>query len=120
RATSGVDSSSATTISTGRPLIPPLLLMRSTAICKPTSAVFPPSAAAPDRGWSEPILYGAAAPNAARHGAGTSINAPIAPPPQPTKVRRVTLPLYQKSSAHFSSFHFSDIAILPLELVRND
>ena len=36
------------------------------------------------------------------------------------KVRRVTLPLYQKSSAHFSSFHFSDIAILPLELVRND
>src|SRR5690242_4898745 len=104
--------------STGRPLMPPFLLMRSTAICRPTTAVLPPSAPAPDKGCSDPSLYGVAAPNAARHGAGTSIAAPIAPPPQPTKVRRVTLPLHQKSVAHASSFHFSDIAILPLELVR--
>jgi len=42
-------------------------------------------------------------------GAGTSIIAPIAPPPQPTTRRRVTLPRYQMSCAHSSSFHFSVI-----------
>ncbi len=36
--------------------MPPDLLIRSTAIWLPTSAVLPPAAAAPDRGWSEPIL----------------------------------------------------------------
>ena len=41
------------------------------------------------------------------------IMAPIAPPPQPTRRRRVTLPLYQKSCAHSSSFHFSVIASPP-------
>src|SRR5271169_6893268 len=97
------------TSSTGRPLTPPLLLMRSTAICRPTTAVLPPAAPAPDSGCSEPTLNALAAPKAARHGAGTSIMAPIAPPPQPTRVRRVTLPRYQMSSAHFSSCHFSVI-----------
>ena len=53
---------------------------------------------------------------AARHGAGTSIMAPIAPPPQPTRVRRVTLPRYQMSSAHFSSCHFSVIESPPTEV----
>ena len=42
--------------STGRPLMPPDLLMRSTAICTPTSAVLPPAAAAPESGCSVPIL----------------------------------------------------------------
>ena len=37
RPTSGLDSSSTTTSSTGRPLMPPVLLMRSTAICSPTT-----------------------------------------------------------------------------------
>src|SRR5471030_1957618 len=93
-----------------RPLTPPALLMRSIAIWRPTTAVLPPSAAAPESGCNEPILYGAAAPKAAPHGAGTSIAAPSAPPPQPTNVRRVTLPLYQKSCAQSCSFHFSVIA----------
>src|SRR5215831_12090002 len=84
--------------------------MRSIAISRPTTAVLPPAAPAPDSGCSEPIRYGVAAPNAARHGAGTSIMAPMAPPPQPTRVRRVTLPLYQTSLAHSSFFHFSVIA----------
>src|ERR1044071_1013471 len=52
--------------STGRPLTPPDLLIRSTAICTPTSAVFPPAAATPDSGCSVPILYGFSAPKAAR------------------------------------------------------
>ena len=58
---------------------------------------------------------GYAVEEAARHGAGTSTMAPIAPPPQPTSVRRVTLPLYQNSSsfAQGSSFHFSVIATPP-------
>src|SRR6478752_2748798 len=117
RPTSGLDSSSATISSIGRPLTPPMPLMRSTAICTPTSAVLPPAAPAPDSGLIAPTLYGFAWPNAARHGAGTSINAPIAPPPQPTTRRRVTLPLYQKSCAQTSSFHFSVIAhVLPLDL----
>src|SRR5215469_11771808 len=109
RATAGELSSSTTVSSTGRPLMPPELLMRSIAICRPITAVLPPAAPGPDSGCSEPILYGLAAPNAARHGAGTSIRAPIAPPPQPTSRRRVSLPRYQISSAHFSSFHFSVI-----------
>src|SRR5689334_16143857 len=95
--------------------MPPFLLMRSTAICKPTSAVLPPSAPAPERGCSEPILYGLAWPNAACHGAGTSMVAPRAAAltPHPTTVRRVLLPLYQKSFAHSSSFHFSVITSPP-------
>src|ERR1051326_1244566 len=114
RATAGELASSTMTSSTGRPLTPPFLLMRSTAICRPTTAVLPPSAAAPESGCSEPILKGFSAPNAARHGAGMSIMAPIAPVPQPTKRRRVALPRYQMSSAHFSSFHFSVMASLSL------
>src|SRR5580658_4732060 len=113
RATAGELSSSAITSSIGRPLMPPEALMRSAAICRPTTAVLPPAAPGPDSGCSEPILYGLAAPKAARHGAGTSIIAPIAPPPQPTRVRRVTLPRYQMSSAHFSSCHFSVIGSPP-------
>src|SRR5580704_15942053 len=113
RATAGELSSSEMTSSIGRPLMPPEALMRSAAICRPTTAVLPPAAPAPDSGCSEPILNGLAAPNAARHGAGTSIMAPIAPPPQPTRVRRVTLPRYQMSSAHFSSCHFSAIESPP-------
>ncbi len=115
RATAGELSSSAMTSDTGRPLMPPFLLMRSAPICRPTSAVLPPAAPAPDNGCSEPILYGLAAPNAARHGAGTSIMAPSAPPPQPTKRRRLTLPSYQNSSscAQLSPFHFSVIELLP-------
>src|SRR5271169_7123671 len=105
------------TSSTGRPLTPPLLLMRSTAICRPTTAVLPPAAPAPESGCSEPILNGLSAPKAARHGAGTSIMAPIAPPPQPTRLRRVSLPRYQKSCAHGASLHFSAIEILPLDSV---
>src|ERR1700744_5600812 len=45
--------------------------------------------------------------------------APIAPPPQPPNLRRDSLPAYQMSSAHFSSFHFSVIGALPLELVTH-
>jgi len=75
----------------------------------------PPAAPAPDSGCSEPILYGLAAPNAARQGSGTSIMAPIAPAPQPTNRRRVSLPRYQMFSAHLSCFHFSVIRMfLPL------
>src|SRR5947209_19567216 len=84
--------------SIGRPLMPPDLLIRSTAICVPTSAVLPPAAAAPESGCSAPILYGLAWPNASRHGAGTSIVAPSAPAPYPIRRRRVTLPRYQNSS----------------------
>ena len=91
-------------------MTPPDALTRSIAIIRPTTAVLPPSAAAPESGCNDPILYGAAAPKAARHGAGTSIIAPIAPPPQPTSVRRVTLPRYQMSCAQASSFHFSVIS----------
>src|SRR5262249_6309276 len=107
RATAGELSSSTTINSTGRPLMPPELLMRSIAICNPTITVLRRAAPAPDSGCSEPIRNGLAAPNAARHASGTSIMAPIAPPPQPTRVRRVSLPRYQMSSAHFSDFHFS-------------
>src|SRR2546429_3315549 len=87
--------------SIGRPLMPPDLLMRSTAICVPTSAVLPPAAAAPESGCSEPILYGLAWPKAACHGAGTSMVAPSAPAAAevyPIRRRRVTLPRYQNSS----------------------
>src|SRR6266487_2516303 len=85
----------------GRPLRPPDLLMRSTAICTPTSAVLPPAAPAPESGCSEPILYGLAWPKAACHGAGTSMVAPSAPAAAevyPIRRRRVTLPRYQNSS----------------------
>src|SRR5919201_6093655 len=87
--------------SIGRPLTPPDLLMRSTAICVPTNAVLPPAAAAPDSGCSVPTLYGLAWPKAACHGAGTSLVAPSAPAAAevyPIRRRRVTLPRYQNSS----------------------
>src|SRR5437773_1520471 len=96
----------------GRPLSPPDLLMRSTAIWVPTSAVLPPAAAVPESGWSTPTLYGLACPNAARHGAGTSIVAPTAPAaavPSPRNVRRVVLPLHHMSFAQGSSCHRSVI-----------
>src|SRR6188508_692698 len=60
----------------GRPLRPPALLMRSTAIWLPTRAVLPPAAAAPESGCSVPILYGLAWPKADRQGAGTTRLAP--------------------------------------------
>src|SRR5436190_23482332 len=96
--------------SIGRPLIPPDLLMRSTAICVPTSAVLPPAAAAPASGCSVPILYGLAWPKAARHGAGTSMAAPSAPAPYPISRRRVTLPRYQNSSPQSGAVLLSVIA----------
>src|SRR6266852_313847 len=112
RPTSGFDSSSAMTISTGRPLMPPDLLMRSTAICRPTSAVLPPAAPAPDSGCKVPTLYGLAWPKAARHGAGTSMVAPSAPAaaPYPITRRRVVFPLYQDSSTQSSILSLSVMA----------
>src|SRR3990172_9319040 len=97
--------------STGRPLRPPDLLIRSTAICTPTSAVLPPAAAVPLSGCSVPSLNGLAWPKASLHHAGTATVAPNAPAaaPNPRNRRRVVLPLYQKSSAwaYFSPVHFS-------------
>src|SRR5882724_13274720 len=98
--------------SMGRPLMPPDLLMRSTAIWVPTSAVLPPAAAAPESGCSVPILYGLAWPKAACHGAGTSMLAPSAPAaaePYPINRRRVTLPRYQNSSFQSCDFVLSVI-----------
>ena len=105
-----------------RPLMPPLLLMRSTAICTPTSAVLPPDAAVPDRGWRVPILKGLACPKAARHGAGTSIvapSAPAAPADSPRKRRRVVLPLHHMSRAQASSCHRSAIVASSSSRVRS-
>src|ERR1700730_10768773 len=114
--------------SIGRPLMPPDLLMRSTAICVPTSAVLPPAAAAPESGCSVPTLYGLARPKAACpgartcaawpgqrgpcHGAGPSMLAPSAPAaaePYPINRRRVTLPRYQNASLQFCVFASSVI-----------
>src|SRR3989442_14680564 len=81
----------------GRPLTPPDLLIRSTAICVPTSAVLPPAAPVPESGWRTPTLYGLACPNASRHGAGTSTGAPRAPAvadASATDLPRVVLPLH--------------------------
>src|SRR5262245_59497649 len=94
----------------GRPLMPPDLLILSTAIWTPTRAVFPPAAAVPDSGWSLPSLRGLAWPNAARHGAGTRMVAPRAPAaetPSATKRRRVVLPLHHLSCAQGSRVHSS-------------
>src|SRR5229473_6464650 len=98
--------------SIGRPLMPPDLLMRSTAIWVPTSAVLPPAAAAPESGCRVPTLYGLAWPNAACHGAGTNMVAPSAPAaaPYPISRRRVILPLYQNSSAQSGAVLLSVIA----------
>src|SRR5215510_9759525 len=100
--------------SMGRPLIPPVLLMWSTAIWVPTRAVLPPAAAVPDRGCMVPILYALAWPNALRHHAGTATVAPRAPAaaaPKPRKRRRLVFPLYQNCSAlaHCSSCQRSAI-----------
>src|SRR5215510_9286043 len=100
----------------GRPLTPPDLLMRSTAIWVPTRAVLPPAAPAPESGCSAPILYGLAWPKAACHGAGTSIVAPRAPAlaaPYPINRRRVTLPRYQNSSLQSCRLLSSAILALP-------
>src|SRR5262245_33249942 len=99
----------------GRPLTPPEWLMRSTAICVPTSAVLPPAAPVPESGWSTPTLYGLAWPNASRHGAGTSIVAPRAPAVADVSarnLRRVVLPLHHMSFAQGSSCHRSAIGFL--------
>src|SRR5229473_1487726 len=108
--------------STGRPLMPPDLLMRSMAIWVPTRAVLPPAAAAPESGCSVPILYGLPWPKAARHGVGTSIVAPSAPALaalHPTSRRRVTLPLYQNSSSRSCASSLSSIAF-PLWTAQTD
>src|SRR5947209_14803028 len=100
----------------GRPLTPPDLLIRSTAISVPTSAVFPPAAPAPDSGWRTPTLYGLACPNASRHGAGTSTVAPRAPAAVDESVRnlrRVVLPLHHMSFAQASSCQRSAIICPP-------
>src|SRR5947208_3029094 len=92
--------------STGRPLMPPVALARSTAICTPTSAVVPPAAAVPDSGCSVPTLYGRAWPNASRHGAGTSIAVPralAAVDESARNFRRVVLPLHHMDLAQDSS-----------------
>src|SRR5262245_2796239 len=81
----------------------------------PTSAVLPPAAATPVRGWSTPILYGLAWPKASRQGAGTSIAAPTAPAAvaeRPRKRRRVVLPLHHMSLAQGSSCQRSAISVL--------
>src|SRR5258708_20470566 len=116
RATSGLDSSSATTSSTGRPLMPPDLLMRSTAISTPTSAVLPPAAPAPESGCMVPSLYGLSWPKAARHGAGTNMVAPSTPAPHPTRRRRVTLPLYQNAFDPSESFQLLAIVSSSLDV----
>jgi hypothetical protein len=85
---------------------------------KPTTAVTRAVTGRPQRS----DLVGLGLTECGAHGAGTSIDAPIAPAPQPTKRRRVTLPLYQKSWAHSCSFHFSVIAsfsFLPVSLLKN-
>src|SRR5947208_9119259 len=97
----------------GRPLTPPVALIRSTAMWLPTRAVMPPAAAEPVKGWRHPILYGLAWPKAARQGAGTSRVAPRAPAPralQPRKRRRVVLPDHHRSSAHRPAWRRSAIA----------
>src|ERR1700682_2193006 len=109
--------------SIGRPLMPPDLLMWSTAICVPTSAVFPPAAAVPDRGSMVPTLNALAWPKASLHHAGTATVAPRAPAAaaeNPRNRRRAVLPLYQKSSAraHFSSFQLSAIGSALLAGIR--
>src|SRR5262252_6709747 len=97
----------------GRPLTPPLWLIRSVAICVPTSAVFPPAAPVPDSGWRTPTLYGLTCPKASRQGAGTRMVAPIAPAAadeSARNLRRVVLPLHHMSFAQGSSCHRSLMA----------
>src|SRR5262249_9259512 len=112
RPTSGLDSSSATISSIGRPLMRRNWLMRSPASGTPPAAVWPPAAPAPDSGCSLPILYGLACPKAPCHGAGTSMLAPSAPAaaePYPINRRRVTLPRYQNASLQSCVFALSVI-----------
>src|SRR5205814_476568 len=81
----------------------------------PTRAVLPPAAAEPVSGWSTPILYGLACPNASRHGAGTSMappSAPAAAADRPRKLRRVVLPRHQMFFAQASSCHRSRMSDL--------
>src|SRR5947209_19580559 len=102
----------------GRPLTPPDLLIRSTAICVPTSAVLPPAAPVPESGWRTPTLYGLACPNASRHGAGTSTVAPRAPAvadESARNLRRVVLPLHHMFFAQASSCQRSAIVLVLLE-----
>src|ERR1700730_10769345 len=56
--------------------MPPALLMRSTAIWTPTSAVLPMIAAAPDSGCMVPIRYGLLWASANRSGSGGRLVAP--------------------------------------------
>src|SRR5437899_12369769 len=101
----------------GRPLMPPDLLIRSTAIWVPTSAVLPPAAAVPESGWSTPTLYGLSCPNASRHGAGTSTVAPRAPAAvdeSARNIRRVVLPRHHISFAQASSCHPPAIVLFSL------
>src|SRR5436309_7462800 len=96
----------------GRPLTPPDLLIRSTAIWVPTRAVFPPAAPVPESGWSTPTLYGLVWPKASRHGAGTRLIAPRAPAAadeSARNLRRVVLPLHHMCFAQASSCQRSPI-----------
>src|SRR6267143_589572 len=124
RPTSGLDSSSAMTSSIGRPLMPPDLLMRSTAICRPTSAVLPPAAPAPDSGCRVPTLYGLAWPKAARHGAGTSMTAPSAPAVAPPSGREARLAIRRggrvgPTSGLAPGYVQGNLAILPNALASD-
>src|SRR2546428_11996603 len=98
----------------GRPLTPPDLLIRSTAISVPTSAVFPPAAPVPESGWRTPTLYGLVCPNASRHGAGSSTVAPRAPAAADESARnfrRLVLPPPHMSFAPASSCQRSAIGL---------
>src|SRR6516225_5590976 len=69
--------------------MPPFLLMRSTAICTPTSAVLPTAAAPPDSGWTLPTLYGVEAAKPKRSGTGAEIAAAPPTAAQRSSLRRV-------------------------------
>src|SRR2546428_10537113 len=104
-----------------RPLTPRALLMRSTAISVPTSAVFPPAAPVPESGWRTPTLYGLACPNASRHGAGTSTGAPRAPAAADESARnfrRLVLPLHHMSFAQAWSCQRSAIGFYFVRRVK--
>src|SRR5215469_13474157 len=81
--------------------MPPALLMRSTAIWTPTSAVLPMIAAEPESGCIVPILYGLAAAKAARHGAANIVAPnPAAPVAAEWSMRRRVILPWQRGMAN--------------------